>query len=495
MLSEAARYAETRGIRVAWGFCGPDDSAPAYWPWAQVARELCPEAWEQAQSGLGHVLPEPDAQAVAARFRLFDLVTTALLAESRIQPALILLDDLQWMDEASLLLLDFMQRRLRAGSAAIIGAYRDVSPAPGAALTRISARGRVLPLTGLAAADVARLVARVAGQPLADSAGPQVHQRTGGNQFYVQQVSWLLATGQAGLPPGVSEALADRFAGLPETAIAVLSLAAVVGQPFSAGLLAEIAGRPVAGTAAALAEAAAARLLTAAGRTEAAAGLAAVAWAAPLAPGAAAAPEVQPFRFAHDLFREHAYQRLTARDRARLHSRAGAVLAARRAAGADVPLAELARHFSHADPHSADAFRYCVAAAREAAGQLAYEEAVRHWEGALTAVPAAPPGPDLTATLLDLAEARGRAGDLTAAGEDFRRAASLARRQQDVPALARAALGLQVIGTRAWWPPDEIIAILTEALAALPGGHTEAAGAGAAVEGAVTDQAFAGPSG
>ena len=498
MLSEAARYAETRGIRVAWGFCGPDDSAPAYWPWAQVARELCPEAWAQAQSGLGHdVLPEPDAQAVAARFRLFDLVTSALLAESRIQPALILLDDLQWMDEASLLLLDFMQRRLRAGSAAIIGAYRDVSPAPGAALTRISARGRVLPLTGLAVADVARLVARVAGQPLADSAGPQVHQRTGGNPFYVQQVSWLLATGQAGLPPGVSEALADRFAGLPETAIAVLSLAAVVGQPFSAGLLAEIAGRPVAGTAAALAEAAAARLLTAAGRTEAGTAVAqgaAVAWATPLAPGAAA-PEVQPFRFAHDLFREHAYQRLTAHDRARLHGQAGVVLAARRAAGADVPLAELARHFSHADPHSADAFRYCVAAAREAAGQLAYEEAVRHWEGALTAIPAAPPGPDLTATLLDLAEARGRAGDLTAAGEDFRRAAGLARRQQDVPALARAALGLQVIGTRAWWPPDEIIALLTEALAALPGGHTEAGGAGAAAEGAVTGQSLAGPSG
>ena len=467
MLSEAARYAETRGIRVAWGFCGPDDSAPAYWPWAQVARELCPEAWEQAQSGLGHgVLPEPDAQAVAARFRLFDLVTAALLAESRIQPDLILLDDLQWADEASLLLLDFLARRLRAGSAAIIGAYRDVSPAPGAALARISARGRVLPLTGLAAADVARLVARVAGQPLADSAGPQVHQRTGGNPFYVQQVSWLLATGQAGLPPGVSEALADRFAGLPETAVTVLSLAAVAGQPFSAGLLAEIAGWPVAQTAAALAEAATARLLTAADSTGAAA--APGAGADPGGTRAAAAPAAQSFRFAHDLFREHAYQRLAAQDRARLHGQAGAVLAARRAAGADVPLAELARHFSQADPHGADAFRYCAAAAREAAGQLAYEEAVRHWEAALTAVSAAPPGPGLTATLLDLAEARGRAGDLTAAGDAFRRAAGLARRQQDAPALARAALGLQAIGTRAWWPPDEIIALLTEALAALP---------------------------
>jgi tetratricopeptide (TPR) repeat protein len=486
MLSEAARYAETRGIRVAWGFCGPDDSAPAYWPWAQVARELCPEAWEQAQSGLGHdVLPEPDAQAVAARFRLFDLVTAALLAESRIQPDLILLDDLQWADEASLLFLDFFIRRLRAGSAAVIGAYRDVSPAPGAALIRVSARGRVLPLTGLAAADVARLVARVAGQPLADSAGPQVHQRTGGNPFYVQQVSWLLATGQAGLPPGVSEALADRFAGLPADAVEVLGLAAVVGQPFSAGLLAEVAGRPVAETATALAEAAAARLVTAAERAgpDAAPGAGVVLEGA-MAPAIPAAPGVQPFRFAHDLFREHAYRRLAAQDRARLHGQAGAVLAARRAAGADVPLAELARHFSQADPHSADTFRYCAAAAREAAGQLAYEEAVRHWEAALTAVSAAPPGPGLTATLLDLAEALGRAGDLTAAGDAFRRAAGLARRQHDAPALARAALGLQAIGTRAWWPPDEIIAVLTEALAALPDGQ---AGGESATE--VTDDA------
>ena len=109
-------------------------------------------------------------------------------------------------------------------------------------------------------------------------------------------------------------------------------------------------------TAAALAEAAAARLLTAADRTEAAAAPGAGVGLGPAAaPGAAVAPEVEPFRFAHDLFREHAYHRLAAQDRARLHGQAGAVLAARRAAGADVPLAELARQFSQADPHGADA--------------------------------------------------------------------------------------------------------------------------------------------
>jgi tetratricopeptide (TPR) repeat protein len=219
---------------------------------------------------------------------------------------------------------------------------------------------------------------------------------------------------------------------------------------------------------ASLAEAAAARLLTPVDR------------AAAVPRTGAAAPEAQAFRFAHDLFREHAYQRLNTQDRARLHGRAGAVLAARRAAGADVPLAELAGHFSQADPHSTDAFRYCAAAAREAAGQLAYEEAARHWEAALTAVSAAPPGPVLTSTLLDLAEARGRAGNLTAAGEAFRRAAGLARGQHDAAALARAALGLQAIGTRAWWPPDEIITLLTEALTALPD-SPEAAGRGGAL--------------
>src|SRR6185369_5826053 len=31
-------------------------------------------------------------------------------------------------------------------------------------------------------------------------------------------------------------------------------------------------------------------------------------------------------------------------------------------------------------------------------------------------------------------------------------------------ALARAALGLHAIGTRTWWPPDQVVALLSEAL-------------------------------
>ena len=185
------------------------------------------------------------------------------------------------------------------------------------------------------------------------------------------------------------------------------------------------------------------------------------------------------YRFAHDLFREYAYHELPAADRARLHQRLGAELEAERARGGDVSLAELARHFVQADPGSAWAYRYCVAAAREATRRLAYEEAVHHWDGALTAAAGNDAGDAQGAamrieTLIELGEAQRRAGDGQASGEVYLRAADLARGgQPGVPAggfgtgLAHAALGLHAIGSRMWLPPDQIVTLLSEALDAL----------------------------
>jgi tetratricopeptide (TPR) repeat protein len=42
----------------------------------------------------------------------------------------------------------------------------------------------------------------------------------------------------------------------------------------------------------------------------------------------------------------------------------------------------------------------------------------------------------------------------------------MARTAEDPAALARAALGLHAIGTRTWWPPDQVVALLSEALGA-----------------------------
>ena len=441
LLTEAASYAGARGVRVAWGWGWPGEGAPGYWPWVQVVRALGLDTpLSAAVLSTTEGSPEVDAAPASARFQLFDEVTSLLLAESRIQPLLVLLDDLQWADQPSQLLLDFLARRLPAGAAAVVGAYRDVDPVPGPALAAVAARSTVLPLAGLTVDAVTKLIGTVVGEQQAQEVAADVHRRTGGNPFFAQQVSWLLKDGRTGVPPGAAEALEQRFASLPNASTAAVAAAAVAGPRFSADLVARATGQPPEAMAGSLAEAVRARVLS--------------------------QDSPDRYRFTHDLFREYAYNELTAADRARLHQRIGAELEAERASGGDVSLAELARHFAQADPGSARARRYCVAAAREATRRLAYEEAVRHWEGALAAVPGADAALRIE-TLNELAEARRRAGDGHAAGEAYLRAAELARREQDASGLALAALGVHAIGSRMWWPPSQIVTMLSEALEAL----------------------------
>jgi predicted ATPase len=433
LLNEAARYAEGTGARPAWGSGWPGGGAPGYWPWIQVLRALGLDDQLSREAGAAAAGDAP----ASARFQLFDEVTSLLLAESRIQPVVVLLDDLHAADEPSLLLLDFLVRRLPAGAISVIGTYRG--PDPGPALAAVAARAAALPLAGLPAGAVAQLMADVLGERPADAVAAAVHRRTGGNPFFVQQVSWLLKDGQTGIPPGVREALAERFAALSPACTAALGAAAVIGGRFRADLVARTLEQPPEPVAEALAEGARAGVLTGDAR------------------GA--------YLFVHDLFREFAYERLPVGERARLHLRTGRQLEADRARGADVPLAELAGHFVQADPGSGQAYEYSAAAAREADGRLAYEEAARHWERALAAA-GEDPG-TRTGTLLALAQARWRMGAGQAAGETYLAAAGLARRDHDAVGLARAALGLHEIGSRIWWPTGELVAVLSEALDAL----------------------------
>ncbi|WP_218136314.1 BTAD domain-containing putative transcriptional regulator [Nonomuraea jiangxiensis] len=385
LLEEAAAAADQRGALVVWASCLEGDGTPSMWPWEQALTvvldslpALAREKWLAGE--LGRLLESRDDEAAPpvsggrAQFRLFEQVVTFIGQASAERPTLIVLDDLQWIDTASLQLFGHLAGRLPTGTA-IIGALRDRAPTPGPDLSRVLAAASRLPshrriqLGPLSLTDVAELIRRETGQEPGADIARNIHVRTAGNPFFVRELSRLLsdrgalsdgdASARAGVPSTVRDVVRDRMAGLDESARDLLRVAALIGRDVDLGLLARAAGVGIADCLEHL------EPLRALGLLE-------------------TGPE-DPFswRFAHDLVRESVME-TTARLRAvRLHLRVADALEEGQADDESV-IERLAFHLCAAGP-LADPVRTVEAlkrAGRRAATKLAFAAADRHLESA-----------------------------------------------------------------------------------------------------------------
>jgi DNA-binding SARP family transcriptional activator len=109
LADELASSAKQRGARILWGRGWAGGGAPPYWPWTQALRDA---------------LPTPSSDEPAEQFRFFEAVTQALRDQSAAQPLLVVLDDLQAADEASILLLEFVATELPEIPALVIAVGR-----------------------------------------------------------------------------------------------------------------------------------------------------------------------------------------------------------------------------------------------------------------------------------------------------------------------------------------------------------------------------------
>ena len=94
--------------------------------------EPAPRELAQLLPELRELLPDlpkpPLLDPEAARFRLFDAVSSFLTRAAAKRPIVLVLDDLHAADEPSLLLLQFVARGLGDSRLLVVGAYRDVDP-------------------------------------------------------------------------------------------------------------------------------------------------------------------------------------------------------------------------------------------------------------------------------------------------------------------------------------------------------------------------------
>ncbi|CAM5513982.1 hypothetical protein SCYAM73S_06893 [Streptomyces cyaneofuscatus] len=391
LVTDAAHEARRRGTLVVGGSCWDSDSTPGYWPWVQVLRGLRRSAtaaeWAAAQDAadgrLGILLGDPgdpagdgpatgevdgDGASGASSdgpeaFGLYDAVTTALVTLSQARPLVVVLDDLHSADPASLRLLEFAAQHAWFERLLLIGTYRDVEvEAPGHPLQQlilplVSRASATLTLTGLGRDEVGALMAVTTGREPEPRLVDEVHRRTGGNPFFVEQTARLWHSGSpvSTIPPGVREAVRQRLSLLPGTVVSLLTAAAVLGREFRRQVLAVVHGSPVPQVERLLESAIVARVVV------------------PLPSGS--------YAFAHDLLRETLYASLGDADARRRHAAAVRALDAHGGLDDAVLPGDLARHahLAGAELERDRRVDLLLAAARDASGRLADEEAIGHY--------------------------------------------------------------------------------------------------------------------
>lgn len=215
---------------------------------------------------LALLLPElGETRADADRFAVAAAVRAAFAALSHTEPVAVLLDDLQWADEATLDLLPALAETASEAALLVIGAYRSDELPRGHALRRARTTLRrarrldELPVDPLDAGETTELAEAVLQAPLSQPLAAAIWDRTQGVPFFVEEVAAALAASgrlapaddglrlgdqeTVPLPDTVRDAVLARLDGIAPATRAGLEVAAALGTTFELDVVNDLAAR------------------------------------------------------------------------------------------------------------------------------------------------------------------------------------------------------------------------------------------------------------
>lgn len=268
--------------------------------------------------------PLPPADAQRRLERTLQRFITAFARAQR--PLIVFLDDMQWVDAASLRLIESLLYDAAGLHLLIVGAYRNEAVAPRHRLTAFIERSQQLPTTPIEVrlgpldeVNIRALLHDTLGFGKVDSLVDELVLRTGGNPLFVREflrfldrqrllhydtrrAAWeLRSLSSAVLPDSVAELLGAELRQLPVQTQRVLQHAACIGMYFDTQALAELVGWSTAELRDALAPALELDLLVADGPGHLGSNL----------------------RFLHDRIRQEAFAPLDHADRGKIHAAIG----------------------------------------------------------------------------------------------------------------------------------------------------------------------------
>jgi class 3 adenylate cyclase len=408
----AEHVAET-GALVLYGRCD-EEPVRAYQPLAEVlagaldrlsGSEVASVA-DDVAADVALVLPELRARIVVQgqpageRYALLQAVGTLLARLAADRPTLVVLDDLHWADEPSLILLRHALRAHPTSPLHVVATYRDTDLADRRLMKWMVELRREVPtleleLHGLGRADVAQLLGAVHQDHL-----DAVWSASDGNPFFVTELRRTLDDDSPDtVPQSVRHSVSNRVDRLQSETQRFVRAAAVAGfdvDVAEVALAAEVD-----------AEAADAAVIR----------------------GVLTAVDDSPgrLRFVHGLVRQAVIDELTPVGRATLHRRVASALQSLHTLVLDEYASRLAHHFFEAGDVQVGgpAYAWSVRAGRQSGQLLAYEDAEHHYR---LAAEIADANGDVTGRIsaeLELAEVLRRSGR-PAAGQSIAESSAIA---------------------------------------------------------------------
>ena len=412
LLTEFAARARLAGWLVVSGRAHDTEGMPPYLPFAEALREytgiasddtlrallenttevvaLMPELGIRfrALPARGSVSPELE------RYNFFEGVSKFLLEVSRStewRGLVLCLDDLQWADQSTLLLLLHIARKLHGARVVLACTYRtEETGQPGflndlladMAQERLDERISLSPLTR---DQTAALVANISGLAPAPAVLQTLHEETAGNPFFVQEVvrhllsedrdltNAHLAAGGWGTPEGVRAVVSRRVSRLTMEGQRLLQAGAVLGDRVAPDLVKVLIGMPDDVLVAGFEEVSAAGMLR---------------------------EEGMAYVFGHPLIRRVVYDSLSLARRQQLHARAAEALESRNWPEHESGFAAVGHHW-RLGGNAKRAAECLLRAGDQAIALTAWEEAARHWQAALDCMEQAGAPPERRARLLE----------------------------------------------------------------------------------------------
>ncbi|WP_243841574.1 AfsR/SARP family transcriptional regulator [Mycobacterium sp. DL592] len=251
------------GLTLAWAAHPSGVKLPLLWTWIQLLRQLGAELGDDGRQTVLREVPgvvdalvpewngvdglQSAGRLAATGFALVEGIVSALRALSDTRPLLLVIDDLQRADPASintLVLLAGQFPRLPIqviGNWSFFGADRPMNRSTFGRLIR-SNDTVTMHLSGIDCSAATHLIDSIAGETIPHTVSEEVWRQAGGNPFYIRELAHSLDVdrGQPAPSDAVVGVVGRRLSVLDRPCRWVLAAAAVIGPEFHVADLADV---------------------------------------------------------------------------------------------------------------------------------------------------------------------------------------------------------------------------------------------------------------